>query len=417
MAKPNTTYATILGAALLAACLPLAARAQSETILSQYVPKQALAQGFAMQTPAGDARAAVAPDTITHGAFAELIAPEYYPALPLDKSLVSRVYHYALLPASGNKLSAGITLEFSYPETEARFKEIYLYNQELGKWRHLAGTIDPLMRTVAASTDWASGFIAVFADHLDQGEYLKEKLGAPSILVADAKTGEVLLERASGVKRPIASLTKLMTATEFLEHNPGWDSRVAMVASDDTIPAKIYARAGDVFTARDLFYATLLKSANNAARALARSTGLSSGEFVAGMNEKAKALDMQDTSFSEPTGLSAENVSTAQDLYALSRHVFSDILFLKATTPKALTIAAVNSGKRHVLENTNKAIDVPYVVIGSKTGYTVEAGRNVIMKARNKAGREVIAITLGGASPGGQWDDMRLLLDAALGNL
>ncbi|MDZ4221594.1 MAG: hypothetical protein U1C18_01840, partial [Patescibacteria group bacterium] len=61
------------------------------------------------------------------------------------------------------------------------------------------------------------------------------------------------------------------------------------------------------------------------------------------------------------------------------------------------------------------AIDVPYVVIGSKTGFTYEAGRCLVMKARNKEGREVIAVTLGGGTPGAQWDDMRLLLDAALG--
>ncbi|MBI2637234.1 MAG: D-alanyl-D-alanine carboxypeptidase, partial [Parcubacteria group bacterium] len=183
----------------------------------------------------------------------------------------------------------------------------------------------------------------------------------------------------------------------------------------DAIPAKIYAKPGDVFTARDLFYATLLRSANNAAKALARSTGLSPEEFVAAMNQKARELEMRDTSFADPTGLSAQNVSTAEDLYKLARHVFSDLAFLQATTPKKITISSVNNGKRHVLENTNKAIDVPYVVIGSKTGYTEEAGRNVVMKARNRAGREVIAITLGGESPGAQWDDMRLLLDAALG--
>jgi len=415
MMKLKTIRTIAPAAALFLFCLPLAARAQSEIILSQYIPKQALSSGLTIQTPSGDARAVIAPNTITHGAFVELIAPEYYPAIPLDKSLISQVYHYALLPASENKLNTDITLAFNYPATETRFKEIHIYNQELGAWQHLAGAIDPEARAITATTNWASGFIAVFADHLDRSEYLKEKLEAPSILVVDAQTGEVLLERASADQRPIASLTKLMTATEFLEHTPGWDTRITMVAADDTIPAKIYVKAGDVFTARDLFYATLLKSANNAAKALARSTGLSSESFVAGMNQKASDLGMARTSYAEPTGLSAANVSTAQDMYKLARHVFSDIEFLKATTPKTFTIASASSGKRHILENSNKAIDVPYVVIGSKTGFTYEAGRCVIMKARNENGREVIAITLGGETPGSQWDDIRLLLDAALG--
>jgi D-alanyl-D-alanine carboxypeptidase len=158
-----------------------------------------------------------------------------------------------------------------------------------------------------------------------------------------------------------------------------------------------------------------LRSANNAAKALARSTGLSQENFVANMNQKAARLHMQDTQFAEPTGLSEDNVSTAQDMYKLARHVFADLTFLQATTPKTFTIASVNNGKRHNLRNTNKAIDVPFVVIGSKTGYTHEAGRCLVMKARNDDGREVIAITLGGEVPGEQWDDMRELLNASLG--
>ncbi|MEK7189305.1 MAG: serine hydrolase [Patescibacteria group bacterium] len=413
MTKLKTIHAFWVVAAVLLCAIPVAAAAQSDVILSRLVSKTEFAAGYSVTAPNQDLT--LAPN-LSHGAFFELVAPEYYPAAPLDKTLVSRVYHYSLLPASENKLAADISLTFSYPADETRYKEIYIYNEELGHWQHLAGSIDARNQTLTAATNWASGFVAVFADHLDQSEYLKEKLDAPSVFVVDAKTGEVLIERGSDVRRPIASLTKLMTATEFLEHNPGWDARVAMQASDDTIPAKIYAKPGDVFTARDLFYATLLKSANNAAKALARSTGLSQEAFVASMNQKANELGMADTAFAEPTGLSPDNVSTAQDLYKLARSAFSDMTFLQATTPRTLTIANVNSGKRHVLENTNKAIDVPYVVIGSKTGYTVEAGRCVIMKARNDAGREVIAITLGGESPGSQWDDMRMLLSATLGD-
>lgn len=385
MTKPNIIRTITFAAALFALGTPLVAAAQSDATIHPF-----------------SSRASIA-------AVAE------YPPLPLDKDAASSVYWYELLPATGNKLPVPVVITMVYPEQETRWKEIFIYNQELGRWQRLPGSINPGERRLIAPTTWASGFIAVFADHLDQSEYLKEKLEAPSILVVDASSGEILIERGSGITRPIASLTKLMTAAEFLAHNPGFDERIAMIASDDTIPAKIYAKTGDVFTTRDLFYATLLKSANNAAKALARSTGLSQDAFVAAMNQKADELGMADTTFVEPTGLSAGNISTAQDLYKLSRSAFSDMLFLKATTPKSLTIASINNGKRHILENTNKAIDVPYVVIGSKTGYTVEAGRCVIMKARNNEGREVIAITLGGESPGSQWDDMRMLLDAALG--
>jgi len=392
--------------------LPLSARAQSNVIVSQWISSEKLENGYTATTQAQDVSLTA---SLHRAAFVELVAPDYYPVVPMDKSLITTVYHYALLPTTENKLSGTIAIGFTYPLDEARFKEIFIYNEELGRWTHLAGSIDEAQQKITARTNWASGFIAVFADHIERSDLLKEKLNAPSILVVDAKTGEILLERNSAVVRPIASLTKLMTAAEFLEHSPGWSKRITMIGTDDTIPAKIYVTPGDVFTTHDLFYATLLPSANNAARALARATGLSRESFVSAMNERAKILGMDSTAYVEPTGLAAENVSTAQDLYKLSRSVFADMEFLKATTPKTFTIESLKNGKQHVLTNTNKAMNVPYVVLGSKTGYTIEAGRNVIMKARNSAGREVIAITLGGTSPGAQWDDMRILLDAALG--
>ncbi|MDP3995358.1 MAG: serine hydrolase, partial [bacterium] len=397
MKLSHAIYTITFSATLFLLGLPAQAAAQSTVLFSERITAAEFAAGALIATKDQDIRIAPA---VPRTAFAELITPAYYPAIPLDKTLVSNVYHFAVLPATENKLSTDLAVTLKYPPSEERFKEIYLYNQELGLWQHLAGSIDPATSEITASTNWASGFVAVFADHVARSEYLKERLESPSIFVADARTGEILIERGSDIVRPIASLTKLMTAAEFLEHNPGWSAPVALKASDDTIPAKIYANAGEVFTAHDLFYATLLKSANNAARALARSTGLSSTAFVSAMNQKASDLGMENTRYAEPTGLSEENISTAKDVYTLSRHVFSDMAFLKATTPKTLTIASVNSGKRHVLENSNKAIDVPYVVIGSKTGFTYEAGRCLVMKARNKEGREVIAVTLGGGTPG-----------------
>jgi serine-type D-Ala-D-Ala endopeptidase (penicillin-binding protein 7) len=395
--------------------IPVFTTAQSNVILSQRIEKLVLANGYTITTPDRDVSITIQPNTLNRSLFVEFISPEFYPKTPLDKTLISNVYHYALLPASENKLPVPISISFQYPINEERYKEIYIYNQEKQNWQNLPGTINHENHTISADTQWASGFIAVFADHLARSEYLKNNIDADSLLIIDSKTGEILVERNSAIQRPVASLTKLMTASTFLENNPGWDTSITMQARDDAIPAKIYVRAGDRFKTKDIFYATLLRSANNAAKALARSTGLGEQEFIKRMNQKAGRLHMENTEFAEPTGLAKENVSTAQDIYKLSRHVFSDLLFLQATTPKTFTIATA-TGKKHSLRNTNKAIDVPFVVIGSKTGYTREAGRCLVMKARNDAGREVIAITLGGTTPGAQWDDMRELLDAALGS-
>ena len=388
--------------------------AQSTVLVSERILKSTLSQGHTISSPENDLKIQIKPNTLNRSAFVELIKPEFYPKTPLDKTLISNIYYYSILPTTNNQLPASVTLKFSYPNNEERYREIYIHNQELNTWQHLPGYISVSKHELTANTKWASGFIAVFADHLDRTEYLKKKINSPSILVANTKTREILVERGSDIKRPIASLTKLMTASVFLDHNPGWDKKIAMKAQDDTIPAKIYVKPGDVLTTRDLFYSTLLRSANNAAKALARSTGLTHAQFVDKMNEKAKKLGMNNTQFVEVTGLSEKNVSTAQDYLKLTKRVFSDLLFLQATTPKYVTIATVNNGKKHLLKNTNKLLDVPYVVIGSKTGYTVEAGRCLVMKARNKENSEIISIILGADKSGAHWDDMRLLLDAAL---
>jgi len=417
--KNPTKYLGIVPCILFVSCaLFLAssapAEAQSNIVASQLIAKSALESGYIAETPDKDASIVIAPHSFNRSVFFELIEPEYHPSIPLDKDKISKIYHYAILPATDNELWSPIAIKLQYPETETRWREIFIYNEEIGAWQHIEGSIDLTNHYLSIQTKQASGFVAVLADHLDKSEYAKAKLNTPTILVANAKTGEILIERNSGETRPIASLTKLMTAAVFLDNNPGWEKRVTMQAADDTIPAKIYVKAGDVLTARSLFYSTLLPSANNAARALARSTGLSEERFVEEMNKKAKELGMNSTHYEEVTGLSEKNVSTAQDYLILTKKLFANPLFLQATTPKYFTIATVNGGKKQKLQNTNKILDVPYVVIGSKTGYTYEAGRCLAMKVRNKSGLEIMAITLGADKPGAQWEDMRTLLDASL---
>lgn len=394
--------------------IPSQTKSESTIIISERIPKSELQSGYAIASANKDAIVAIKPNTLNRSAFVEFIKPDFYPSAPLDKDLVSKIYHYAILPATNNQLPSTINIQMTYPKAENRYKEIYIYNQEISGWQHVPGTINTEKNTLTAKTFFASGFIAVFADHLERSEYLKKKINSESILIADAKTGEILVERLSDYQRPIASLTKLMTAAVFLDHNPGWDKTVSMTSADDTIPAKIYVRTGDKLTTRALFNATLLKSANNAAKALARSTGLTHQQFVDKMNKKAKLFGMTGTHFEEVTGLSKENVSTAQDLMILSKKMFSSMTFLRATTPKYLTIAT-SRGKRITMKNSNKLMDVPYIVLGSKTGFTYEAGRCLDMKVKNKQGREIIAITLGANEFGAHWDDMRTLLDAALG--
>ena len=387
-------------------------------LLMSSIPASAqtdIASGHTLQSSDGQARIIIPPNA-NRVAFVDLAASADYPALPLDKTLASNVYNYYLLPASDNRLEYPITLATRFQDAARGFKEIFIYDGAAAKWKHLTGAIDLDKNELTAQTTLASGYIAVLADKVDRSEYLKEELNSPTILVADAQSGDILVEQNSAIARPIASLTKIMAAAVFLDNNPGWKKLITMQRVDDTIPAKIYVKPGDKISTRDLFFATLVHSANNAAKALARSTGLTSAQFVRQMNAKAQTLGMASTKFVEPTGLAAGNISTAEDYLKLSQAMLKDPIFLQATTLKKYTLNVVR-GKttlKMAVANSNKILNSPFTITGSKTGYTTEAGRCLMIRAKNKDNREVIAIIMGATVPGKQWSDMNSLLAAAL---
>lgn len=240
-------------------------------------------------------------------------------------------------------------------------------------------------------------------------------INSPTVLVTDAKTGEVLAERGSEIRRPIASLTKLMTAVIFLEHNPGWNKRVTFKKSDQAIGATVALRPGDVVTTRDLFYAMFVRSANNGTRALARSTGLSEADFVERMNLRARVLDMQNTHFVETTGLEAGNAATAENYVKLARYALKNPFIAKAATTRKYTFRLLNRRRWLAIANPNKMFKQNrFIITATKTGYTEEAGRNLLVRAKNKAGQEVMVVTMGANKTGAQWTDMTKLLEAVL---
>ncbi len=122
--------------------------------------------------------------------------------------------------------------------------------------------------------------------------------------------------------RPIASITKLMSVLVFLDHNPGWDKTVEIIADDNRLGSKAYLFLGDRLSVQDLFRTALVASDNTAITALVRSSGLSEEEFVKEMNQKAKTLRLRSTGFVEPTGLDSNNQSTVRDITRLALAAF-----------------------------------------------------------------------------------------------
>ncbi len=199
-------------------------------------------------------------------------------------------------------------------------------------------------------------------------------VGADAYIVAELGAGRILGSQNADTAFPIASITKLMTALIALETIPA-DSAITITADDrarsEGTPGRLPAQT--TYRAGDLMYPLLMESNNAVGFALERAnTGL-----IARMNERAAELGMLSTVFSEPTGLSAENRSSARDLLLLARHI-------DATHPEALEITRLE--KHAIVSTRGKSIDVPNFNVfskdptfrGGKTGYTDDANQTMV---------------------------------------
>ncbi|HSD44137.1 MAG TPA: D-alanyl-D-alanine endopeptidase [Burkholderiales bacterium] len=220
-------------------------------------------------------------------------------------------------------------------------------------------------------------------------------LRSSAALVIDAETGEVLHAKNADAIVPIASITKLMTAMVTLDADLALGEPITISADDaEAGQAKRRARlaVGATLTRAELLQLALMASENRAAAALGRAYPGGTDAFVNAMNAKAHELEMSGSRFVEPTGLSSENVSTAEDLAKLVRAAKGYALIAEySTTPNAeYTIR----GRRVAFVNTNGLVRGGSWVIGlSKTGFINAAGRCLVMQAK-VATRSLIIVLL-----------------------
>ena len=201
------------------------------------------------------------------------------------------------------------------------------------------------------------------------------QIAAESYLVADMGTGEVFAEKNATEIRPIASLTKLVTAivaNEAITYNK--QIKITKHVTD-TLGEKTL-KQGDVFTATELLYPLLMQSDNGAAVALGDAYG-SSG-FIKLMNAKAAAIGMDNTHFEDVHGISEKNTSTAEDLFRLSRYFYDNQRFLLDITKlPQKTIPATAYNSRYDLYNFNVFSGMPEF-LGGKTGKTTAAKETMV---------------------------------------
>jgi D-alanyl-D-alanine endopeptidase (penicillin-binding protein 7) len=225
-------------------------------------------------------------------------------------------------------------------------------------------------------------------------EVRKIALRSSSALVLDAATGETVIGKNTDAVVPIASITKLMTAMVIIDRGLDLEEQIVL-SREDAVAMKgsrSRLRTGLALTRSDLLLLALMSSENRAAAALGQSYPGGMEAFVDAMNAKAAVLDMNESRFVEPTGLSPANVSTASDLAKMVRAAHEYPLIREFSTTSRATVKA--SGRPLQYGNTNGLVRSSYWEIGlSKTGYISEAGRCLVMHVR-LAEKDLIVVLL-----------------------
>jgi D-alanyl-D-alanine endopeptidase (penicillin-binding protein 7) len=233
-------------------------------------------------------------------------------------------------------------------------------------------------------------------------------LNSAVVLVLDQESGRTLYEKNANAVLPIASITKLMTAMVVLESGDSLQEMIEITEADvDTEKhSSSRVRVGTTLTRAELLQLALMSSENRAAHALARRSRMGLTAFVAAMNVKARALGMNDTQYSDPTGLSSRNVSTARDLARLVRVAGDQPLVRQFSTATDMTAAVPN---QQVFRNTNRLIrSGDWEIDVSKTGYISEAGRCLVMQVRIQGRPTTVVLLDAFASQARATDAMRI---------
>jgi D-alanyl-D-alanine endopeptidase (penicillin-binding protein 7) len=267
-------------------------------------------------------------------------------------------------------------------------------------------------RSVATTREMADTVVPRYK--VDASGDLVPDVRAAAAIIYNPETHEVLWEENSQSVRSIASITKVMTATVFLENNPDLAQSVTVARSDVFQASTTHLKANDKVTTDDLLHLLLIGSDNAAARALARVSIHGSDGFISRMNEKASELGLESAHYADPSGLLSENVSSAYDMARLITHASQDdriasIMRMSEYTVHSLTHRLI------AFRSTNHLLGRPDVdVRAGKTGFISKAGYCLATVLRlPQTGQDVAVVVFGARSNAGRFMESRNLLNWA----
>jgi len=234
---------------------------------------------------------------------------------------------------------------------------------------------------------------------------------AKSALIYDLKNQKVLFSKNPERKLPMASLTKIMTAIVAVE-SPKKDGQYIVVQDDLVGENSMGLSIDETFSLEELLYGLILTSGNDAAETLASNFPQGRGQFIKAMNNKAKAMGLKNTHFTNPTGFEGDGkqYTTAYDLLVITNYAMQFPLFKKVAGTFDYRILVTDNHKEFYLENETNLLTSYPGVMGVKTGYTPEAGLCLVTYLNFK-GHKIIGILLGSDN---RRQEMKDLLDYAL---
>jgi D-alanyl-D-alanine endopeptidase (penicillin-binding protein 7) len=266
-------------------------------------------------------------------------------------------------------------------------------------------------KSVTAKSASAKKAPVVARYKVDADGDLVPDLRAAAGIIFNPETGQVLWEQNSQDTRSIASITKVMTATVFLEHDPDMSQKVTIVRSDVYHASTTHLRSGDKVTVDDLMHLLLIASDNAAARALARVSPLGAEGFIVRMNEKAAELGLESTHYADPSGLLSANVSSAYDMARLITLASNDERISSIMRIPSYTVRTPR--RKITFGTTNRLLSHEEMgVRAAKTGFISKAGYCLATLLRlPKSGQEVALVVLGAPSNVGRFRETENLFN------
>lgn len=269
----------------------------------------------------------------------------------------------------------------------------------------LGATAEARGRVQMTAADHRSGAGPALLSRCGYTPHARHRLQTASIYVRDVRSGKVLLEKNATRVRPIASLSKMMTAVVARDAQRPLSSKLTVTNADldDIKHTHSRLKVGSTLSRNDMFHIALMSSENRAAAALSRDYPGGRPAFMQAMNAKARALGMRHTHFDNPTGLSPRNISTAVDLAKLVDHAMEDPLLRRFSTDK-WSIVHPGHGEL-VYVNSNRLVRLNHWPVAlQKTGFINEAGHSMMMRL-DVDGRPITMVLLGAPTPQGDVND------------